>query len=132
MFMNKHIYILDNDANVLATLEAKLGEAGFDLEASGGMEDSDLLLDHIRQSSPKLIVLDIDHPQFDGMDLVSNLRADDDLSKSRMLVYTENREESKVQKLEDMGVEFFYSKHNTDVESMAKIITKIFNNIIKK
>jgi DNA-binding NarL/FixJ family response regulator len=132
MLMNKHIFILDNDANILAALEARLGEAGFDLETSGGIEDHDLLLDQIRQANPRLIVMDIDHPQFDGIDLVSSIRADDDLSKSRMLVYTENREEPKVQKLEDMGVEFFYSKHNTEVAEMAKIIIKIFNNIIKK
>ncbi len=132
MLMNKHIFILDNDANVLAALAAKLCETGFDLATSAGSEDSELLLEQIRNAGPKLIVLDVDHPQFDGMDLVLNIRADDELSKSHMLVYTENREVPKVTKLENMGVEFFYSKHNTNVDEMVKIITKIFNNIIKK
>jgi two-component system phosphate regulon response regulator PhoB len=71
--MGERIVVIDDDAAVLETLTELLGDAGFDVT---GCPDGRTGLEAIRATPPDLVVLDVNMPGIDGIEVCRRLRAD--------------------------------------------------------
>ncbi|MBC8338836.1 MAG: response regulator transcription factor [Alphaproteobacteria bacterium] len=70
------IALVDDDQNILASLSAALEDEGYSVDTYGdGVE----ALDGIGRKPVDLAILDIKMPRMDGMELLGNLRAKNDL-----------------------------------------------------
>ena len=71
--MNKRILVVDDEADILVTLQKRLEVKGYNVStATSGHEALGL----IRQARPDLIILDVMMPGMDGTDLAQSLRLD--------------------------------------------------------
>ena len=65
------IALVDDDRNILASVQITLKAAGFDVETNA---DGQQALDVFNKRMPELAVLDIKMPRMDGIDLLQQLR----------------------------------------------------------
>ncbi len=89
----KRVLIIDDEASLRALVRANLEADGLGVdEAADGIEAMEML----RESQPDLILLDIMMPGKDGIEVLEELAADEELSKIPVILLTAKGE------LEDM------------------------------
>lgn len=69
--MNKLIYIVDDEPDILELLKISISKAGYDVTT---FEDSVSFLDRLKTELPDLIVLDIMLPEIDGFEVCRIIR----------------------------------------------------------
>lgn len=70
--MGRHILVVDDDPHIRELLAFALGKAGMEVEQAGDGEEA---LAAIAMRAPDLMVLDINMPRLDGLDLCKRLRS---------------------------------------------------------
>ncbi len=79
------ILIVDDDPDVLYTVEAILKKEGYDVEkANGGSE----ALEHLKTITPELILLDVMMPDIDGWGVLKEIRNDRRLKDCPVVMLT--------------------------------------------
>ncbi|MFQ5449066.1 MAG: response regulator transcription factor [Nitrospinaceae bacterium] len=71
--MKNSILLVDDDRDMLAALELKLGKEGFKIQTAS---DGEMAIKKVRAKIPDLIVLDVNMPGMSGMDVCKTLRSD--------------------------------------------------------
>ena len=74
--MSQTILVVDDDPHIRQLLVFALGKAGFDTREA---EDGESALASIAQAGPDLVVLDINLPRMNGLDVCRRVRAGNDL-----------------------------------------------------
>ena len=74
--MSQRILIVDDDAHIRQVLAFALGKAGMKTSEAG---DGEAALRAVERERPDLVVLDINMPRMDGLEVCRRLRADGDL-----------------------------------------------------
>jgi two-component system OmpR family response regulator len=74
--MSQMILIVDDDPHIRQLLVFALGKAGFDTREAG---DGEAALTAVAAAKPDLIVLDINLPRMNGLDVCRRVRAESDL-----------------------------------------------------
>jgi two-component system OmpR family response regulator len=74
--MSHKILIVDDDAHIREVLSFALGKAGMETSEAG---DGEAALGAIERNPPDLVVLDINMPRMDGLEVCRRLRASGDL-----------------------------------------------------
>lgn len=72
--------------------------------AQGKFTDRDL------QKTPKLIILDLNMPKINGMDVLEKIRTDKRTKRIPVVVFTSSKEDSDVKKCYDLGVNSYIVK----------------------
>lgn len=62
------------------------------------------------QKTPKLIILDLNMPKINGMDVLEKIRADQRTKRIPVVVFTSSKEDSDVKKCYDLGVNSYIVK----------------------
>jgi CheY-like chemotaxis protein len=71
---DKHVLLIDDDAEYRTILSKILGQAGFQVETA---ESGKVAMEKLREARPALILLDIRMPEMDGFDFLRRLRDSD-------------------------------------------------------
>jgi len=74
--MSHKILVVDDDAHIREVLSFALGKAGMEIKQAG---DGEAALAMVERDRPDLIVLDINMPRMDGLEVCRRLRASGDL-----------------------------------------------------
>jgi two-component system, OmpR family, response regulator len=74
--MSHKILVVDDDAHIREVLAFALGKAGMQISQAGDGEEA---LSQVSRERPDLVVLDINMPRMDGLEVCRRLRADGDL-----------------------------------------------------
>ncbi|HEX9954258.1 MAG TPA: response regulator transcription factor [Allosphingosinicella sp.] len=74
--MTHKILVVDDDAHIREVLTFALGKAGMDTVEAG---DGEAALEQVAREKPDLVVLDINMPRMDGLEVCRRLRATGDL-----------------------------------------------------
>jgi CheY-like chemotaxis protein len=103
----KSVLVVEDDNQVLASLERRLRSAGFDVvTASTGQE----AVDFARQYLPAAITLDIRLPDFDGLEVAQQLR-DDLLTHGIPIIFLTGRVDRALQEdYQAVGGRFYIRK----------------------
>ncbi len=126
--MEKKIFIIEDDANILYSLEANFSAEGLDVETSEAEEEIEELMDNIRDFGPDYIILDVILPKIDGFDVVKKIKEDSELSDVQIFVFSDISDEDSRSRSLEMGADYFFPKDEFDTYEFTEKVKKIMAN----
>ena len=101
------ILAVDDDALILEAVAALLAPAGFEVIS---MEDPHRFWEQLTIVTPDLLLLDLDMPQFNGLDLCRSVRADPRFGQLPIVFLSASSDASHVQAMFEAGADDYVSK----------------------
>ena len=121
----KKILVIDDDENLTNVLVDKLNLSGF--ETLGALDGGEGLKKALT-FHPDVILLDVVMPRKDGFEVLKNLRADKDFSKTKIILLTNLGQKSDVDKGLRLGADAYIIKaHYTPTEVVSRVLEIISN-----
>lgn len=106
-FMNNTILLVDDSAMICHIVGQLLRESGYEvLIANNGREGCDLA----RQHHPKLILMDIEMPEMDGIEATKRIKAEPETGKIPVLIFTSLSSENDIRRAREAGCQGFLNK----------------------
>jgi DNA-binding response OmpR family regulator len=105
--MNKRILIVDDEPNIVISLEFLMMREGHEVRVA---RDGEAGLAAVRTHRPDLVVLDVMMPKLDGFAVLEAVRSDPDLAQTRILMLTAKGREAEQNKGLALGADAYMSK----------------------
>lgn len=126
--MPKKIYIIEDDANILYSLQAKFSADGFQVRTNAGVENVFAIINEIKIDIPDFVILDLILPNFDGFDLLKELRNTEETKNIPIFIFTNlSDKDSKARGL-DLGADYFFIKDDLSMDGFVEKVKKIIEN----
>ncbi len=101
------VLVAEDDEDILLLVATRLGRDGFDvLEARNGPEALAL----VRERKPAVAVIDVGMPGLDGLELTKQIRADESLRGTLVVLLTARAQEADVRRGFDAGTDLYIRK----------------------
>jgi DNA-binding response OmpR family regulator/HPt (histidine-containing phosphotransfer) domain-containing protein len=114
-----HIMIVDDDANILAALQAMLIPWGLKVTTLTNPEEFWSVLN---SAQPDLLVLDVEMPAISGLELCQTVRAAKSWSELPIIFLTAHHEASLIQEVFEIGADDFITKPVLEPEIILRIL----------
>lgn len=116
--MTHRILIADDEPNIVVSLEYLMKRAGYEvLIARDGQE----AIDTIRRERPQLVLLDVMMPGKTGFDVCQELRADEALNGTLVLMLTAKGRATDIEKGLGVGADAYMTKPFSTKDLLAKV-----------
>jgi len=116
--MSHRILIADDEPNIVISLEYLMRRAGYDVSIA---RDGQEAIDAIRRERPHLVLLDVMMPKKSGYDVCQELRADEGLKDTLVLMLTAKGRDTDVDKGLGVGADAYMTKPFSTKELAAKV-----------
>jgi DNA-binding response OmpR family regulator len=126
--MDKKIFIIEDDANILYSLEANFSAEGLDVETSEGEEEAEELMDNIRDFQPDYLIMDVILPRLDGFEIIKKIKEDDELSDLPIFIFSDISDEDSRSRSLEIGADYFFPKDEFDTYEFTEKVKKIMAN----
>lgn len=127
MDKNKKILIIEDDANLLYGLQSKFRVEGFDVITNEG-DDQKEAMEKIKVLKPDYIILDVILPKMNGFDLLSDIKADPEISKIPVFIFTNLSDNDSQQRGKKLGADFYIIKTELNLDEFVIKFKKIIKN----
>lgn len=105
--MTHSVLVVEDEPNILLSLEVLLSQAGFDVRAA---PDGETALDEVARRPPNVMLLDVMLPKRDGYAVCEAVRANPDLTDVRIVMLTAKGRESDRERGLAAGADEFITK----------------------
>jgi DNA-binding response OmpR family regulator len=112
------VLVADDDDDILLLVTTRLRRDGFEVVAA---RDGDEALALARAQRPHVAVLDIGMPGLDGLEVLAQIRADEGLRDTRVLLLTAKAQESDVRRGYTAGADAYVRKPFSPAELSARV-----------
>jgi DNA-binding response OmpR family regulator len=112
------VLVADDDDDILLLVTTRLRRDGFDIISA---RSGDEALDLVRERRPALAVLDIGMPGLDGVEVLEQIRADEDLRAMLVVLLTAKAQESDVRRGFDAGADAYVKKPFSPADLSARV-----------
>ncbi len=116
------LMMVDDDPQILDVLRTLLEPWGFDLTL---LDDPTQFWDTLKKSAPDLLILDIEMPEFSGIDLCQVVRNDPDWSELPVLFLSAHTDSAMVHRLFAVGADDYVSKPILGPELVARVLNRL-------
>ncbi len=116
--MTQRILIADDEPNIVISLEYLLKRAGYEVSIA---RDGQEAIDAIRRERPALVLLDVMMPNKSGFEVCHELRADDALKGTLVLMLTAKGRDTDVDKGLGVGADGYMTKPFATKDLLAKV-----------
>ncbi|MBN8494034.1 MAG: response regulator [Burkholderiales bacterium] len=116
--MTHKILIADDEPNIVVSLEYLMKRAGYQVLVA---RDGQQALDLLRAERPALVLLDLMMPVKSGIEVCQELRADEALRGTKVLMLTAKGRDTDVQKGLGVGADAYMTKPFSTKELAAKV-----------
>jgi DNA-binding response OmpR family regulator len=116
--MTTRILIADDEPNILISLEYLMKRQGHEVFVA---RDGQQALDLLRELRPRLLLLDVMMPRKSGFEVCQELRADDDLKDTLVLMLTAKGRDTDVAKGMGVGADAYMTKPFSTQELVRKV-----------
>ncbi|MDD4271759.1 MAG: response regulator [Patescibacteria group bacterium] len=127
MEKNEEILIIEDDANLLYGLQAKLRVEGFEVITDEGADKNEVM-EKIKVLKPDYIILDIILPKINGFNLLSEIKSDPAISKIPVFIFTNLSDNDSRQRGADLGADFYLIKSELNLDEFVVKFKKIIAN----
>ncbi|AHK77884.1 chemotaxis protein CheY [Ectothiorhodospira haloalkaliphila] len=112
------VLVVDDEPNIVLSLEFLMKEAGFDVRVA---RDGESALEAVRERPPHVILLDVMLPKRDGYDVCQTIRANPDWKNVRILMLTAKGRQIEQEKGLAMGADDYITKPFSTREVVARV-----------
>ena len=112
------VLVADDDEDILLLVTTRLRRDGFDIISA---RSGDEALALVRERRPALAVLDIGMPGLDGVQVLEQIRADDELRGMLVVLLTAKAQESDVRRGFDAGADAYVKKPFSPADLSARV-----------
>jgi len=105
--MTKKILIVDDEPNIVISLEFLMRREGFDVTVA---RDGEEALSAIAQEHPDLVLLDVMMPKINGFEVCEKVRANPEHAGVRIIMLTAKGREAEVSKGLSLGADGYITK----------------------
>jgi len=105
--MTHTVLVVDDDPNILFSLEFLLSEAGYAVQTA---HDGEAALAAVERARPALVLLDIDIPKLNGYEVCARLREDPRWRRLRIVMVTADGHEIEREKGRSAGADDYLVK----------------------
>ena len=116
--MTHRILIADDEPNIVISLEYLMKRAGYEVSVA---RDGQEAIDAIRRERPHLVLLDVMMPKKTGFDVCQELRADEALKHTTVLMLTAKGRDTDVDKGLGVGADAYMTKPFATKDLVAKV-----------
>ncbi len=116
--MGKRILIVDDEPNIVLSLQWLLRREGFETSSAG---DGEAALAAVAQGAPDLVILDVMLPYVNGFEVCQRLRGDKRLAGMKILMLTARGRESEIAKGLRLGADAYVTKPFSTKDLVAQI-----------
>jgi DNA-binding response OmpR family regulator len=117
--MTKRVLIIDDEPNIVISLEFLLKRAGLEVRVA---RDGEAGLAKLRELRPDLVVLDVMMPKLDGFEVLKALRADPAIADTRVLMLTAKAREAEQQRGLALGADAYMAKPFSTRELVDQVL----------
>ena len=122
---NKTILVVEDEQGMRDALKETLEESGYTTVLA---EDGERGIEMARQHKPDLVLLDIILPKKDGFEVLRELKQDEKLKETPVILTTNLSEPSDIQKALDLGATTYLVKSNYSLSDIIEKIQEILEN----
>lgn len=123
--MARRVLIVDDEPNIVASLEFLMGRQGYDTLV---VDDGDEVLDAVERFRPDLILLDVMLPRRDGFEVCQQLRAGGH-DTVKILMLTAKGRESEAAKGLAVGADAYVTKPFSTRELVARVASLLAEDV---
>jgi len=116
--MNRKILVVDDEPNILISLEFLMRRAGFEVRSAG---DGEAALEAIGEDPPDLVLLDVMMPKKDGYEVCEAVRANPAWAEVRIIMLTARGREIEREKGLALGADDYVTKPFATRELVDKV-----------
>jgi DNA-binding response OmpR family regulator len=116
--MTHKVLIADDEPNIVISLEYLMKRAGYQVSIA---RDGQEALDAIRRERPRLVLLDVMMPRKSGHEVCQELRADEQIRDTLVLMLTAKGRDTDVDKGLGVGADAYMTKPFATKELVAKV-----------
>lgn len=116
--MSKRILIVDDEPNIVLSLEYLLKRAGHETAVA---PDGEAALAALAERTPDLVVLDVMLPKLNGFELCERIRADPRWSGTKVLMLTARGRDTEVARGLRLGADAYVTKPFSTKDLMARV-----------
>lgn len=116
--MTCKILIADDEPNILISLEYLMKREGYEVHLA---HDGEEALDALRREHPRLMLLDVMMPKKTGFEVCQELRADDTVKDTLVLMLTAKGRDTDIAKGMAMGADAYMTKPFSTQELVQKV-----------
>jgi DNA-binding response OmpR family regulator len=126
--MTKKLFILEDDANILSSLQAKFSMVNFECKTSNGNVEIEEVINNIRAYNPDYLIIDLILPKIDGFNVIRIIKEDEILKHKPLFVFTSLSDSDSRKKSESLGVDYFFVKGEISIDDFVEKTIKIIRN----
>jgi len=125
--MAKKLLLIEDDANVLYTLQAKFSLAGFQITAVDGGSLAEII-HQIEMERPDYIILDLILPDLHGHEILSAIKAHEGISHIPVFVFTDLSDKDTETRSLNLGADYHFLKQDFLIDDFVEKVKKIISN----
>ena len=116
--MGKHVLLVEDETNIIEAIQFLLSREGWQVDTHS---DGATAVETVRSMRPDLVVLDYMLPGKNGIDILTELRADPDFQSLPVLMLTARGQRSDRELAEKAGVSRFMTKPFSNSEMLDAV-----------
>jgi DNA-binding response OmpR family regulator len=116
--MSQKILIVDDEPNILVSLEYLMKREGYEVHLA---RDGQEAIDVVRRERPRLVLLDVMMPRKTGFEVCQELRADEAVRDTLVLMLTAKGRDADVAKGLGVGADAYMTKPFSTQELVQKV-----------
>ena len=116
--MAVQILIIDDEPNIVLSLEFLMKREGFEVAVAG---DGEAALRAMAERRPDVVILDVMMPRLNGFEVCRRIRAEPALAGVRVLMLSAKGRETEVKKGLELGADAYVTKPFSTLELVAEV-----------
>jgi len=119
--MAKKILIIEDEKILAALLQKKLTVSGYEVSLANNGEKGLALM---RELKPDLILLDILMPRMNGLEVLAEMKKDNNLKKISVIVISNSGQPVEIDKIKELGAKDWLIKTDFDLQEIIQKVKK--------
>ena len=116
--MGKQVLLIEDEPNIIEAIRFILSRDGWEVKTHANGQDA---VDTVRATRPDVIILDVMLPGRSGFDILSEIRADDALADTPVLMLTARGQSKDREMAERAGASHYMTKPFSNAEILETV-----------